>query len=526
MSTAFVTLCDAAYFPKAERTIYELRTFGRWTGDIVLVAVDFDPPPRDDVIVMKTSHLPTDALCEAYAAHPLTKGDGRHLTRLYQWDKLQVFRPMFRRWDRIVFVDAGLRIFNPVHPLLALEWKGRFLSPDDTQYPPNPNLGFRSLLDEHAQPEVFQELLRTIPPAMLSERFFVSALFVYDTSLLERIRYEDLVEMMNRYPIGVCNDMWLLNLVFTIQHRVWTPLPKRLGSHYTFGYNESGANGTPGTWRDFVFVKYPFEAPPAPLCDPSTVVVSLTDASYMEKAHRTLTELQTKGQWYGDTVLLCVDVDPPQIPGVQCVRIHHLDTSSLLAQWKTHPIRPMPDNRHYGKQYQWDKLQVFAPYFRQWKRVVFLDAGLRIFDSLQPLLDLEWQGKFLAPDDADPYDNGVRFRVQLDLDANPTVTQDLFTTYPVSILDEHYFLNCIFVYDTDLLRQVSLRDLETAMNAYPICMCNEMGILNLLFTFKLRVWHPFPIRVGSKYLFGWSERNYREGPSSSSFHFLKYSLTA
>lgn len=257
----------------------------------------------------------------------------------------------------------------------------------------------------------------------------------------------------------------------------------------------------------------------------STVFVTLCDRSYHAKALRTLEELRTNGKWTGDTVLLAVDFLPEPIPGVRIVQVQHLSTDNLLAQWKTNPIRPMEDNRHLGKLYQWDKLQVFTLYFRQWERVVFLDAGIRIFDTVQPLLDLDWRGKLLAPDDSDPYDNGVRFRVQLDLDANPRVKDTLLSVYPESILDEHYFLNCIFVFDTALINQVSLTDLESAMNAYPICMCNEMGIMNLLFTFKLRVWHPLPQRTSDKYLFGWSERNYTEGPTWKDFHFLKYSFS-
>lgn len=257
----------------------------------------------------------------------------------------------------------------------------------------------------------------------------------------------------------------------------------------------------------------------------STVFVTLSDRSYFPKAKRTIDELRTHGGWTGDVVLIAVDFTPVPMDGVQIFETIHINTDGLLASFRKHPIRPMDDNRHFGKLYQWDKLQVFKPFFRQWDRVVFLDAGIRVFDNVQPLLDLDWQGKFLAPDDSDPYDNGVRFRVQLDLEANPAVTERLLSEYSAGILDKHYFLNCIFVFDTSLLERVSFEEMEIAMNAYPICMCNEMGIMNLLFAFKLDAWSPFPQQVGDKYLFGWCESNYRENPDWRSFHFIKYSRT-
>lgn len=257
----------------------------------------------------------------------------------------------------------------------------------------------------------------------------------------------------------------------------------------------------------------------------STVFVTLSDAGYHQKALRTIDELRTRGAWAGDIVYIAVDFKPADIEGVQVFETTHVDTTHLLESFRVHPIRPMDDNRHFGKLYQWDKLQIFKPFFQQWDRIVFLDAGLRVLDSVQPLLDLDWKGKFLAPDDSDPYDNGVRFGVQLDLDANPAVTERLLAEYSTDILDKHYFLNCMFVFDTALLKEISFEEAETAMNAYPICMCNEMGIMNLLMSYKLRVWEPFPQRVGDKYLFGWSENNYRERPTWQSFHFMKYPTT-
>ena len=258
----------------------------------------------------------------------------------------------------------------------------------------------------------------------------------------------------------------------------------------------------------------------------STVVVTLCDASYFPKARKTIRELQVHGKWGGDIVLLAVDFNPDPIPGVRIRRISHMDTAPLLEQWKTHPIQAMPDNRHYGKIYQWDKLQVFTPYFKQWDRVIFLDAGMRTLDTIQPLLDLPWRGRLLAPDDADPYDNGSRFGRQLDLVANPDVTARLLSTYGESMLRERYFNNCLFVFDTCLIGNgVTLEELHKLMIDYPIFLCNETGLMNLVFSYALKCWTPFPQRVGTKYLFAWSENNYEEKPDWGHFHFIKYSLT-
>jgi hypothetical protein len=172
---------------------------------------------------------------------------------------------------------------------------------------------------------------------------------------------------------------------------------------------------------------------------------------------------------------------------------------------------------------QWDKLEVFSDYFKRWERVVFLDAGIRVVDTVQHLLHIPWEGRFLAPDDSDPYDNGNRLRCQIHLDANPDVKKMFVEEFGTNLLNRKYFLNCIFVYDTCLLNaRPAYKTMVDWMYKYPIMACNEMGIMNLFFR---DLWTPFPQRTldNSKYLFGWSELNYRERPNWQNFCFLKYS---
>jgi len=261
----------------------------------------------------------------------------------------------------------------------------------------------------------------------------------------------------------------------------------------------------------------------------STAFVTLCDQAYFSKALRTIEDLRTNGQWQGDLVLVAVDFDPPVAAltpfRVLVRRVEHIATDALVRALKENPIRAMADNRHFGKLTQWDKLQVFGPFFKAWKRICFLDAGLRVFNEVAPLLELPYENALLAPDDSDPYDNGNRLGCQLDLTANPPVTHALLTAFGNDLASSRYFLNCIFVFDTALLNLCGQDDLAATMNTYPISLTNEMGIMNLLFTVKHRVWKPFPQKTASgKYLFGWCELNYRERPPPSAFHFLKYPL--
>jgi hypothetical protein len=277
----------------------------------------------------------------------------------------------------------------------------------------------------------------------------------------------------------------------------------------------------------------------APVEAENTAFTTITDASYYPKAQKTIQELRTKGRWAGDIVLMTIDFDADAaflekwriIPH----RVAHIDTSILVAKLKQNPIKSMADNRHFGKLYQWDKLYCFSDYFLKWERVVFLDAGIRVFDTVQSLLDLEWKNSIRAHDDSGrgdddkngiTFDTGRRFQCQMDWDASPEITEDIFTEFSRDICNENYMLNCMFVYDTAIIHKASKDTLVEAMNRWPISLCNEMGIMNLYYAFKHRLWKPFPIYTGSKMLFGWSEQCYPNTLNWNSFHFLKYSTTA
>ena len=87
----------------------------------------------------------------------------------------------------------------------------------------------------------------------------------------------------------------------------------------------------------------------------------------------------------------------------------------------------------------------------------------------------------------------------------------------------------MFLFDTSLLLRSPYEVMKAWMVEYPICRCNEMGIMNLFFTVHHKCWEAFPQRCvvnnSEKYLFGWNEANYKERPTWEQFVFMKYPYT-
>jgi hypothetical protein len=262
------------------------------------------------------------------------------------------------------------------------------------------------------------------------------------------------------------------------------------------------------------------------------VVVILSDSNYFYKAKRTIIDCRTRGKWDGDIVYISVDfgINKKFLDFYNVIEfnVKHIDLTTVINAYKQYGMKPSHDEREFKKLTQWDKFYVFDKYFLRWKKVIYLDAGLRVFDNIKYLLDLPCEGKLLAPDDSPKYDKTKRFNLMLELDKNLESVDRLLKEYGSNILNERYFLNCIWIYDTQLLNTISFDELKLTMNSYPICRCNEMTIMNLIFTFKYKVWEPFPEFISSgKRLFGWSEhdRDYGNLTTWKDFVFIKYPVT-
>jgi len=259
----------------------------------------------------------------------------------------------------------------------------------------------------------------------------------------------------------------------------------------------------------------------------STAFALITDRLYLGKAEQTIKDLRTRGKWEGTVVLATIDFDLPDDfkakYNVIETRFEPIDKTALLEK-----IGPSgfsnSDKREIHKLNQWEKLHIFDEYFAQWSRIVFLDAGMRILDTVDHLLELDYRYRFLAPNDAAPYFHPDKvFKSQICFD-NPEYVEQLRNDFGDTIFESHYFLNCIWIYDTELLKICDKKQMIQAMNDYPLCRTNEMTVMNLLLRFKYNLWQEFPIKTSSedKYLFEWCESNHPFPTNWTNYCYMKY----
>ena len=258
-----------------------------------------------------------------------------------------------------------------------------------------------------------------------------------------------------------------------------------------------------------------------------TVFALVTDESYFQKAKRTIIDLRSKGNWRGPIALITVGFDLnanfTDFYDILEVKFDTIDKTQMLQLIGENGFSD-GDKRELNKLNQWEKLHIFDEYFTQWQRVVYLDAGLRVLDDVKYLLEVEYKGAIIAPRDG-KINAPITFGTQISYD-NPELVKKLTAEYGSEILQSNHMLNCVWIYDTDILKICNKTHLIEAMNKWPLCKTNEMTIMNLLLHFKYKLWKYLTIYASNgKILFDWCELNNLDKPNWNNYCLLKYPVS-
>ena len=268
-STVFVLVTDWVYFKRAKRTVVDLRSTGQWTGDIIMISIDATLPTNFcDFYRVQEKRFPVIQekidLCKILNYSPFVDTiDGREISKINQWEKLHVFDPFFKKWNRVVFLDAGLRVLHNVHEsILKLDYKGRFLAPDDGgNYCklPNPDKLFKTQVSQTFYKRLHDSLEQFGGSGILEQSYFLNCIWVYDTAILDNCTKQEMIDGIVQHPICKTNEMTLMNLYIHFKYGLWTRFPVRTeetSPKILFDWCELN-NPRQTTWRDYCFLKYP-----------------------------------------------------------------------------------------------------------------------------------------------------------------------------------------------------------------------------------------------------------------------------
>lgn len=237
-----------------------------------------------------------------------------------------------------------------------------------------------------------------------------------------------------------------------------------------------------------------------------SVVVVFSDKNQSRRAEKTIRMVRREGAWKGDVVWVAIHVK--NFPSwTKELEILVRNYPPLLMQYfeefrKKNPFCIPSDGRETNKLIQFSKWWVFDPWFREnYDSLLYLDAGMHVFQPLFPWFQLPHKNAFLAPDDRYPFDDlNKKFMSQWDTCLPPLLTDLNHFLKAKNRNKEGYFLNCVWLMCTSLIKDTTIRELLSLAKRFPISRTNEMAIMNLYFE---KCWKPIP----QPFYFDWTNRN-------------------
>ena len=195
-----------------------------------------------------------------------------------------------------------------------------------------------------------------------------------------------------------------------------------------------------------------------------------------------------------------------------------VDFSRVESLWSKYPTHP---NLFYilSRNYQYMKFFIMDPMFKQWDKVIYLDAGVSIQGPLERIVKVcDRDDVLYAHSDTFPtYD--TKLDVQFDFTLDNQISESLKNEFNVN---RNYFQSTVMVFSTKIITEQTIPQLFTLMNKYPISTRNDQGIFNLHFLCERNLWKQLPIIDEEGFLYDFHER---EGRKRSDYVVLKYPRT-
>lgn len=251
--TCVALVCNRAYLDKALLTIWQLRIFGRFSGDVVLVIGDdlHDAMGALGRSLLRITPVYFPDIQRDLQNKVLDRAPGTldsQSKKTFQFHKFFCFSPFFKRWNKVLSLDAKMRVYAPLGPLLQVDCSNSLVAHSDA-YP-----DFKWTLTDQFNFADFPELRPKLSEvADLGSDYFQTTMMYYDTAIIEDGTVGELIELSRMFPNSRTNDQGIVN-IWAQKKKIWKTLPtEKQGKRFLYDFHERPGHGP----DDYLMVKYP-----------------------------------------------------------------------------------------------------------------------------------------------------------------------------------------------------------------------------------------------------------------------------
>ena len=115
---------------------------------------------------------------------------------------------------------------------------------------------------------------------------------------------------------------------------------------------------------------------------------------------------------------------------------------------------------------------------KKYNKILYIDVGMKIHNSIQPLLQLDCKNSILAHSDAYPTFER-KLTCQFRISSDPSLGKMFIEEF--GDCNRDYFQTSIMIYDTSIIQNDTFDQLKYIMFKYPFSVCNDQGIISLYY---------------------------------------------
>ncbi|MBU2635003.1 hypothetical protein KJ841_00830 [Patescibacteria group bacterium] len=217
------------------------------------------------------------------------------------------------------------------------------------------------------------------------------------------------------------------------------------------------------------------------------LLVTLADRNYVGQAKQLFSSVYWNAGWKGDYMLLAYKISENDLKWFKEKRILITNCKPIYSEKKLKGLYreyPTPTKKQYSLNCLniiLNKLYLFAPEFKKWKNIIFLDTDIIVRASLDDLIEIKG---FAAVTDSTP-----KLKDQF---INPKRNKVLFNKLKKKYnLNEKAFNSGVFVFSTDITKKDTISKLKKILEIHnKINKRNDQLSLNILFYKK---WIELPL---------------------------------
>jgi lipopolysaccharide biosynthesis glycosyltransferase len=209
---AIVFVTNRLYYSKFKETYRQLRENGKYKGEVVLIIGDDLIDKEIEIPEIMIVKFPEIKFSENfYKFLSKVKTDGRNVTKLFQWHKLYLFDSFFKKWDYILYIDCGMKIFNDISPIINSKLENTLLAHSDSY--PQYKRKLINQFDISIQP-YSNSLIKRFGRGLFID-YFQTGILLFDTKLIGENTLIELINLAEEYPISNTNEQGIVALYFT-----------------------------------------------------------------------------------------------------------------------------------------------------------------------------------------------------------------------------------------------------------------------------------------------------------------------